>query len=410
MVQITTIIQNVLLTSLLASQCQGAAIAANCNNKVLPVDFQISYHDFIVDRDLADTNVAEDLTKRDHIKTNWKRRKNFYTTELKIGSKKKKVKVIVDTGSSDLWVPSPETKCLDGSKCRSEGTYSLDKSKTAKKLNDEFNIEYADDTTVSGTYVEDTVRIGKKTVSNQRFVVADKSSAKMGVLGIGLKDDEETKDNSTYDNFVYNLKKQGIIGKAGYSLYLPDKEKKSGQILFGGIDEDKYSGNLTKFKVSGDKLTVPLQSISFSGKDFKNDTDAIIDSGSKFTYLPRNVIEGISDSLNGSYSDKLGVYVVDCKNRGKKRGYVTFNFDKDTSIVAPLNHFVDRLKKIKDHVPEHEKNHCGLTILRSSSDHDGDARLGDNFLRSAYVSIDLEDKTVGLAQVKHTKHHSYKDL
>lgn len=85
----------------------------------------------------------------------------------------------------------------------------------------------------------------------------------MGTLGIGLKSDEETSDNSTYDNFVFNLKKQGFINKAGYSLYLPQKEKKSGTILFGGIDEDKYSGNLTKFIVSSDKLTVPLQSVSF---------------------------------------------------------------------------------------------------------------------------------------------------
>ncbi|CCG24594.1 hypothetical protein CORT_0F03710 [Candida orthopsilosis Co 90-125] len=410
MVSITTIIQNSLLSSLFALHCQSAAIIPNCN-QVVPVDFQVSYHDRFDDKDLFidnEFNKDEGLAKRDYIKTNLKRRKSYYTTELKIGSQKKKVKVVIDTGSSDLWVPSSEAKCLDNSKCRSEGVYSVEKSKTAKKLNQPFEIEYPDDTSASGVYVQDTVRIGKKTISQQQFAVVDKSSAKMGALGIGLKSDEETSDNSTYDNFVFNLKKQGLINKAGYSLYLPEKEKKSGTILFGGIDEDKCSGNLTKFIVSSDKLAVPLQSVSFENKNYKNDTEAIIDSGSTFSYLPTNIVDGISDLLNGSYSDKLGVYVVDCKNRRKKSGYITFNFNNETSILAPLSHFVDCLKKIKSHVPDHEKNHCGLSILRG--DGDGETILGDNFLRSAYVSVDLEDKTVGLAQVKHSKHHSYKGI
>lgn len=173
MVLITTIVQNSLLTSLFALHCQGAAIIPNCN-QVVPVDFQVSYHDYFDDKDLFidnEFNKDEGLTKRDYIKTNLKRRKNYYTTELKIGSQKKKVKVVIDTGSSDLWVPSSEAKCLDNSKCRSEGVYSVEKSKTAKKLNQPFEIEYPDDTSASGVYVQDTVRIGKRQFRNNSLLL-----------------------------------------------------------------------------------------------------------------------------------------------------------------------------------------------------------------------------------------------
>lgn len=122
-------------------------------------------------------------------------------------------------------MPSSEAKCLDNSKCRSEGVYSVEKSKTAKKLNQPFEIEYPDDTSASGVYVQDTVRIGKKTISQQQFAVVDKSSAKMGTLGIGLKSDEETSDNSTYDNFVFNLKSRGSLIKQVTHYTCPRRRK-----------------------------------------------------------------------------------------------------------------------------------------------------------------------------------------
>ncbi|KAI5968602.1 hypothetical protein CANMA_002347 [Candida margitis] len=408
MVQASTLTQSALLTTLFAVCCQGAAIDPRSND-VVSVNFEVSYRDALADDDSvlggsAFDKRSKDEPNRGYIKTDLKHRKSFYTTQLKIGSHKEKITVVVDTGSSDLWVPSSEAKCLEDSKCRSEGTYSVEKSKSSKPLNQPFSIEYPDNETASGVYVQDSVEIGKTTVSNQQFAVANTSTAGMGVLGIGLQSDEQTKDN--YVNFVFSLKKQGSISKAGYSLYLPEKEKKSGTILFGGIDEEKYSGNLTQFEVSSDKLSVPLQSVSYSGKDNKNETEAIIDSGSTFSFLPSGIVGGIADALNGSYSDSLGVYVVDCKNRGKKSGYLSFNFENDTSIMAPLSHFVLRLKQIKHHVPDYEKNHCGLSIFPS----DDETVLGDNFLRSAYISVDLEDKQVGLAQVKHSRHHSYKSL
>ncbi|KAG5419734.1 hypothetical protein I9W82_001614 [Candida metapsilosis] len=398
----TTLIQNALLTTLLALQCEAAAISPRDDSKIIAMDMQLADQDEVAD--------DGDVTKRDYIKNDLKFKKNAYTVELKIGSKKKKVKVAVDTGSSDLWVPTKNVQCLDKVKCKKQGTFQVEKSKTLKKLNEDFDIEYPDGTTASGEYVQDTIRFGKKkTLSNEEFAIVDKTNSEMGVMGIGLEDEEEVagKDNKTYYNFVYSLKKAGYIGKAGYSLYFPEKDKKTGTIVFGGVDKDKYSGDLTTYKVS-DKLTVPFESVSLDKNDYKNNTDVLIDTASRFSYLPKNVIEGIAKALDGSYNEDTGVYIVDCKKKNKKKfkDTFTFNFRNGLSIDAPGYQFVLKLKDIKDHMPKHEKNKCGLTIFPA----DDESVLGDNFLRNAYVSVNLEDKSIGMAQVEHSKHHSYQSL
>ncbi|KAG5419733.1 hypothetical protein I9W82_001613 [Candida metapsilosis] len=394
----TTLIQNALLTTLLALQCESAAIAPRDDSKIVAMDMQLADQDEVID--------DGDISKRDYVETDLKYKKNAFTIELKIGSKKKKVKVAVDTGSSDLWVPTSKVQCLDKVKCKKQGTFQVEKSSSLKKLNEPFDIEYPDGTTASGKYVQDTVRLGKKdTLSDEQFAIVDKTNAEMGVMGIGLRGDEDSKDNSTNDNFVYSLKKAGYIDKAAYSLYFPEKEKKTGTIVFGGIDKDKYSGDLKTYKVS-DKLTVPLKSVSFQDKDYSNSTDALIDTASRFTHLPKDILDGITKALNGTYSDKLGVYTVDCKLRGHRhKEALTFKFDDDFSIDVPVYQFVERLKWIKK-TPDYLKNHCGLGLFEA----DGETILGDNFLRDAYVSVNLEDKSIGLAQTVHSKKHSYQSL
>ncbi|KAI5957638.1 hypothetical protein KGF57_003332 [Candida theae] len=378
MVIITTI-QFVLMTTLYMLQCQGAVVPTN-SNKVLPMDFEVTY------RDYNDNDVAK--FKRDYIKADLKHRKSFYTTQIKFGPKQNNVKAVIDTGSSDLWWWWGRGVAKKNG--IGEGVYSVEKSKTASRLNTSFEIEYPDGTIASGKYVQDSIYFGnKRSIYKQQFAVVNKTSAPMGVLGVGVGFGEATAAaNSNYDGFVYNLKNQGIIGKAAYSIYLPEKKRKSGTILFGGeMMRSKYSGNLTTYSVTSNKLSVPLKSVSLHDKEFQNDTDTYINSGSRYSYLPTSIVQG------------------------KKHSEIqSFNFANDTTIQTPVSYFVYRLKNIKNRVPDHAKNHCGLSIFPTTDNAYGNTILGDDFLKCAYLSVNLEKKTVGLAQVVHSKHHSYQSL
>ena len=73
-----------------------------------------------------------------------------YSADITVGSNNQKLSVIVDTGSSDLWIPDSKAICIPkwrgdrGDFCKNNGSYSPAASSTSKNLNTRFEIKYAD--------------------------------------------------------------------------------------------------------------------------------------------------------------------------------------------------------------------------------------------------------------------------
>lgn len=74
-------------------------------------------HSDISKRDNRGAFFAPNLKKRDDdgVSVDLKNEKTFYLAQLKIGSNSQQVGVLVDTGSSDLWVVSKDVMCADSS-------------------------------------------------------------------------------------------------------------------------------------------------------------------------------------------------------------------------------------------------------------------------------------------------------
>ena len=62
-------------------------------------------------RDLLSSDATPYFIKRDSSEMELQNRQTFYLANLKIGSNEDEVGVLVDTGSSDLWVMSPNLSC-----------------------------------------------------------------------------------------------------------------------------------------------------------------------------------------------------------------------------------------------------------------------------------------------------------
>lgn len=86
-----------------------------------------------------------------------------YVGPVKLGTPGRDFKVIFDTGSSDLWVPS--ALCTV---CGRRPKYDSDSSSTYVKDPRRFHISYMGGP-VSGLLAEDTLRFGGFTVRNQTF-------------------------------------------------------------------------------------------------------------------------------------------------------------------------------------------------------------------------------------------------
>ncbi|KGQ88138.1 candidapepsin-3 [Candida albicans P94015] len=97
-----------------------------------------------------------------------------YASDITVGSNKQKLTVVIDTGSSDLWVPDSQVSCQAGQGqdpnfCKNEGTYSPSSSSSSQNLNSPFSIEYGDGTTSQGTWYKDTIGFGGISITKQQF-------------------------------------------------------------------------------------------------------------------------------------------------------------------------------------------------------------------------------------------------
>lgn len=355
----------------------------------------------------------------------------FYVSKLQIGTPESEVSVLIDTGSSDLWVMSTKNpQCQDNGgsiDCEKYGTYNESASSTFHDNKTDFSIQYVDQSYAKGTWGTDTISLNEALkLENASFAVADDSNNDVGVFGIGFKGLESNPEQ--YSNLPIIMKEQGFIKKIAYSLYLTSAESESGSILFGAIDHAKYEGELAVIdisKINGDYgyLQVPLTSVSVhvesnvdsqpsddtvpstgsSMRSFNNsgaqpikanDSQALLDSGTTLTYLQDSLVQQVLEQAdkNASYSPLAGGYIVSCTLRQPDNS-MTFRFNDEKDIKVPFSDLV--MQSGQD--PNTGKAICLLGLLPSQ-----DVILGDNFLRSSYTVFNLDDKTISLAQLKQT--------
>ncbi|SAM02152.1 hypothetical protein [Absidia glauca] len=214
-----------------------------------------------------------------------------YLVSISVGTPPQQFSVTLDTGSADLWIPS---STCDKKSCPFGG-FDTTKSSTFQSLQEKFGIQYGIGS-VNGTYVQDTVMVSGARVSRQQFGLATHTKDILipqensgsanggyvnanGILGLGYPQltAATTQNNPAYCPFVFNLMKEGLIQDPIFSVYLNAASKKgwSGEIIFGGVDDSKYDGDLVYLPVA--KLQSQSNSDG-SGGGAKNGT---LDHGNK---------------------------------------------------------------------------------------------------------------------------------
>lgn len=99
-------------------------------------------------------------------------------------------KLDMDTGSSDLWIPS--MKCDHDGKCSRHSRFDPSLSSTVTELKTPWRIAYGDGSTVSGHLAVDRLEFSGITIENQLTGLADRESSSFledvvdGVFGLGF--------------------------------------------------------------------------------------------------------------------------------------------------------------------------------------------------------------------------------
>jgi hypothetical protein len=285
-----------------------------------------------------------------------------------------------------------------GNQCGDSGTFNANNSITYKYINGAFNISYVDGSGASGDYVSDTFRFGGQTIKDLQFGIGYVSSSPEGILGIGYTINEVAVGRAglqPYPNLPQKLVNDGTINSNAYSLWLNDLDASTGSILFGGVDTDKYHGELQTLPIIPERgvyaeFIIALTGMGQNGQNtslFANqNVPVLLDSGSSLMYLPDNVVRSLYQKYGAQFDSTQGAAYVDC-NLANQEGSLDFVFS-GVHISVPLNELVIVAAVSRG------KPVCIFGIGPAGN---SVAVLGDTFLRSAYVVYDLANNEISLA-------------
>jgi len=315
-----------------------------------------------------------------------------YSGEIEVGSPGQKIRVIFDTGSSNLWVPSATMLRLEGLDITHTGFKGYE-SQTFKLNGTDFNIMYGSGP-VAGLLVSDVVTIGKLVLHNFTFAEVIQTSGLGdlyrssyssfdGILGLGFG----ALSVDGVPTVMQALNASGQLKELVFGFYHGTDEE--GQLVLGGVDPQHYIGNFSFVPViSAAYWQVALGSIKLRANAMEpwataasNTTSAIVDSGTSLLVGPVAEVGSIAALLGATFTQNL--WVTNCSAGSPGIAFV----------LGDLEYAIQG----EDLVIEREGDVCRLGIQGSdvAADH---WILGDVFMRKYYVQFDWGNRRVGFAQ------------
>lgn len=315
-----------------------------------------------------------------------------YFSEITIGTPPQTFKVVLDTGSSNLWVPSSQCNSIA---CFLHTKYDSSSSSTFSKNGSSFAIQYGSGS-LTGFVSQDTVSIGDLKIKNQLFAEATEEPGLAfafgrfdGILGLGY-------DTISVNRIVppfYSLIDQDLIDEPVFAFYLGDtagKDEGASEAVFGGIDESHYTGKLTEIPLRRKAYwEVDFNSISFGDETAElSETGVILDTGTSLIALPSTLADLLNKEM-GAKKGYNGQYSIDCSARDSLPD-VTFNLAGYNFSITPYDYILE------------VQGSCISTFMGMDIPAPAGplAILGDAFLRKWYSVYDLGRNSVKLAAAK----------
>ncbi|XP_029429998.1 LOW QUALITY PROTEIN: renin [Rhinatrema bivittatum] len=242
-----------------------------------------------------------------------------YFGEIDIGCPAQTFKVVFDTGSANLWVPSHSCSPLY-SACVSHNRYDSSKSKTYVENGTGFAIQYGSGS-VKGFLSQDLVKVANIPVI-QLFAEATALPALPfifarfdGVLGMGYPSQAIDGITPVFDQIL----SEHILKEELFSVYYSRSSKDThlkpgGEIILGGSDQSHYTGSFQYLDV----IKKGFWQISLKGVAVGAETlfcmegcTVAVDTGASYITGPAGSVSVLMKAI-GATELAEGEYIVDC--------------------------------------------------------------------------------------------------
>ncbi|KAJ3045082.1 Vacuolar protease A [Rhizophlyctis rosea] len=316
-----------------------------------------------------------------------------YFGEITLGTPPQTFSVVLDTGSSNLWVPS--TRCSSIA-CWLHRKYDASQSSTYRENGTDFAIHYGSGS-LEGIISNDVLGVADLTVKDQDFGESTKEPGVTfavgrfdGIFGLAY-------DNIAVEHVVppfYNMINQKLIDEPIFGAYFGDNNDggDGGEISFGGVNEDHFKGEITWAPIIRKGYwEVEMQNVTLGGQNIGVKTHrAAIDTGTSLCAIPTAEADAINKRIGGK-KNAQGQYTVECDTI-PNLPTLTFTFGGKTFDLAAEEYIL----KVGGLGGEQcVSGFMGLDIPAPA----GPLWIvGDVFLRRYYTVYDLGKNRVGFAE------------
>ncbi|KAF8431037.1 aspartic peptidase domain-containing protein [Terfezia claveryi] len=309
-----------------------------------------------------------------------------YFSEVQFGPNNKSFLLVIDTGSSDTWVPS--SNCTSQA-CRRHETYGPSDSHTLVIEDRTFEIRYGTGN-VEGTVARDDVsfagfkvniEFGLSTVVSSDFV----SFPIDGIMGLGFPEASQQGASTIMDVLV----KAKLIGSKMFSVALSRATDglNDGVVHFGGIDKSYYTGVMTYSKSISDLgyWEIDLDDTAIDGKTLglKGRT-AIIDTGTSLILLPPDDAYDLHLAIEGARTDGDS-FAVPCHTNKT----LDMTFSGVTYKIPPIDWIGDPTAP--------DGLYCLSHVISRTITGKSTWLMGDVFLKNVYSNFDFDKSRIGFA-------------
>jgi hypothetical protein len=317
-----------------------------------------------------------------------------YYGEIKIGTPGQSVRVIYDTGSSNLWASNQKPGLLS-----KHQYYDHSKSSSYVANGTTFNIRYGSGP-VSGVYSADTIAIGENKVEGYTFAEVDNTKGLGpaftighfdGICGMGL-DDISVDGVPTPLRALANSK---ALDANVFAFYLGSGGA-AGELVLGGVDPSHYTGEFSYLPVQEmvpGKMgywEIKMDSFEINGKNMVDSTKAIVDSGTSLLAVPTAAIKAIAKEVGAKTVLPIPPfnkeYTIDCTSAAPAidvmLGGKKYSLEKEDYVINDAGQCLFGMTGLDVPAP------AGPLVI-----------LGDVFMRAHYVKFDLDNKQLGFAKI-----------